>query len=262
MSLSMNKRFNVIKFWPFNCLNFTFYSIIMRRPPSYSDSFLIKTYSLNHVPPLEPLWLEPLGSEPLSSEALSHTDEREPRAIEPNPLYVLFIIKCSLHILFISSFESIFYFLYVSESENTGILKVINVYYEPIVNDISNWTTTSKTILLDILNYEINKTAIDIAGSASAYQRRIYNTSLLNASIGYSMFCLCIFGFMCGIVYFKNIKIKWQKLFIEQLSFICLLALYEYFFYITIIYKYTTISTDELNQYIVDGLYKALNSNV
>ena len=230
----------------------------MRRPPSYSDSFLIKTYSLNHVPVLEPLWLEPLSSEPVSLEPLA----LEPNDIEPRttnaPKYVLFIIKCSLHILFISSFESIFYFLYVSQSENTGILKVINVYYEPIVNDISNWTTTSKTILRDILDYEINKTAIDIAGSASADQRRIYNTSLLNISIGYSMFCLGIFGFMCGIVYFKNIKIKWQKLFIEQLSFICLLALYEYFFYITIIYKYTTISTDELNQYIVDGLYKAL----
>ena len=231
----------------------------MRRPPSYSDSFLIKTYSLNHVPVLEPLWLEPLSSEPVSLEPLA----LEPNDIEPRitnaPKYILFIIKCSLHILFISSFESIFYFLYVSQSENTGILKVINVYYEPIVNDISNWTTTSKTILRDILDYEINKTAIDIAGSASADQRRIYNTSLLNLSIGYSMFCLCMFGFMCGIVYFKNIKIKWQKLFIEQLSFICLLALYEYFFYITIIYKYTTISTDELNQYIIDGLYKALS---
>ncbi len=228
----------------------------MRRPPSYSDSFLIKTYSLNHVPVLEPLYLEPLTI---------HDEPREVISTEPdNPnssasKYVLFIIKCSLHILFISSFESIFYFLYVSQSENTGILKVINVYYEPIVNDISNWTTTSKTILRDILDYEINKTAIDIAGSASADQRRIYNTSLINISIGYSMFCLGIFGFMCGIVYFKNIKIKWQKLFIEQLSFICLLALYEYFFYITIIYKYTTISTDELNQYIVDGLYKALS---
>lgn len=242
----------------------------MRRPPSYSDSFLIKSYSLTELPVLEPLNLSadslhiPLSCVKddvaevisISDSENAHPDNKTSSA----PKYILFIIKCSLHILFISSFESFFYFLYISKSENSGILKVINVYYEPIVNDISNWTTASKTIMLDILNYEINKTAIDTAGVGSADRRKLYNTSLLNLSIGYSMFCLFIFGFMCGIVYFKNIQIKWQTLFMEQLSFICLLALYEYFFYVTIIYKYTTISTDELNQYIVDGMYKALTS--
>lgn len=247
----------------------------MRRPPSYSDSFLIKSYSLTELPVLEPLHpsidslRKPLNSvrdlEIIVIESDATPDDTRSKNTHSNnthsnvPKYILFIIKCSLHILFISTFESIFYFLYISQSENTGILKVINVYYEPIVNDISNWTTPSKILLLDILNYEINKTAIDAAGSVSVERRRSYNNSLLDLSIVYSMVCLCMFGFMCGIVYFKKIQIKWQKLFIEQLSFIFLLALYEYFFYITIIYKYTTISTDELNQYIVDGMYKALS---
>ena len=111
---------------------------------------------------------------------------------------------------------------------------------------------------MDILKYELNKTAIDAAGSTAATSRRIYNTSLMNLSIGYSIFFLLMFGIMCISVYLKKVKIKWRKLFIEHLSFIVLLGLYEYFFYVTIIYKYTTVSTDELNQYIVDGLYKAL----
>ena len=209
----------------------------MRRPPSYSDSFLIKPYSINEYPILEPLApLEPL---------------------EP-PFYILFIMKCSLHILFISSFESIFYFLYVSVSENTGILKVIDVYYDPIVNHMSNWSNTSKLVILDILNYEINKTAIDNAGFVAFTNRNTYNNNLVNLSIIYSFVFLFAFTFMCFIIYIKKIKIKWKTLFIEHLTFICLLALYEYFFYVTIIYKYTTISTDELNQYIVDGIYKAL----
>ena len=222
----------------------------LKRPPSYSDSFIVKSPSINGTPVLEPLYI-PLADipkiDPIESKSNLNIDG-----------YILFVIKCSLHILFISSFESIFYFLYVSQSENAGIVKVINAYYQPLINNIGNWSNTSKAIILDILKYELNKTAIDAAGSTAATSRRIYNTSLMNLSIGYSIFFLLLFGIMCITVYLKKVKIKWRKLFIEHLSFIVLLAIYEYFFYITIIYKYTTVSTDELNQYIVDGLYKAL----
>jgi hypothetical protein len=171
---------------------------------------------------------------------------------------ILFVITGSLHIIFISTFESIFYFIYVSQSENKGIIGVIDAYYEPLVQGIGSLSNTSKAILLDILNHEINRANIDSAGSAAANNRHIYNTQLINLSVGYSIFCLAIFILMCSMVYYRGIKIEWRKLLIEHLSFIILLAAYEYFFYITIIYKYTTISTDELNQQIVDGLYKAL----
>jgi hypothetical protein len=43
-------------------------------------------------------------------------------------------------------------------------------------------------------------------------------------------------------------------MFIEHLLFIGVLAAYEFFFYTTIIYNYSTLSTPELNKYIVDGL--------
>jgi hypothetical protein len=221
------------------------------RPPSYSDSFIVRSPSINGTPVLEPLYI-PLPDIP-------KIDSIESKSKLNIDGYILFVIKCSLHILFISSFESIFYFLYVSQSENAGILKVIDAYYQPLISNIGNWSNTSKLILLDILNYELNKTTIDKAGSTALINRRIYNMSLMNLSIGYSIFFLGIFGIMCTTVYLKRVKIKWRKLFIEHLSFIVLLGLYEYFFYITIIYKYTTVSTDELNQYIVDGLYKALN---
>ena len=219
----------------------------LKRPPSYSDSFLIMPYGEI----LEPLHM-PVTVNPVI----------EPIVPEPNykiiDRSILFVIQGSLHILFISTFESIFYFVYVSQSENKGIISVIDAYYEPLIQGISKWSNTSKTVLLDILNYEINRTNIDSAGSAAANNRRIYNTQLINLSVGYSIICLAIFILMCGITYYRGTQIKWRKLLIEHLSFIVLLALYEYFFYITIIYKYTTISTAELNKQIVDGLYKAL----
>jgi hypothetical protein len=41
--------------------------------------------------------------------------------------------------------------------------------------------------------------------------------------------------------------------------FVLLLGLYELFFFRTIIYNYDTLSTAELNQYIVDGLARCAN---
>jgi hypothetical protein len=215
-----------------------------KRPPSYSDSFLVMPYSIGENPMLEPLQI------PITPIEVNHN------LIDRS---ILFVIQGSLHILFISTFESIFYFIYVSQSENKGIIGVIDAYYNPLVQGITTWSNTSKTILLDILNYEINRTNIDSAGSAADNKRRMYNTTLINISISYSFVCAFIFILMCGIVYYRRVQIEWRKLLTEHLSFIVLLALYEYFFYITIIYKYTTISTAELNKQIVDGLYKALS---
>ena len=226
----------------------------MRRPPSYSDSFLIRSPSLQNTPVLEPLVIPDLQSikdlEPLNLD--------DPCLDHP-PLYhtvVVFVLKGTLHIFFISSFETLFYFLYVSTSENAGIKSTIDAYYRPLVQSCNSWSNSSKEILLDIINYELNRTTIDTDGTTAALTRSKFNTGLLHLSIGYSAICLLVIGLTSLIICLKKIKVEWQKLLLEHLAFVIVLALYEYFFYITIIYKYKTISTPELNQYIIDGLYQ------
>jgi hypothetical protein len=221
----------------------------MRRPPSYSDSFLIRSPSLQNTPVLEPL-------------VLPNSDlELEPLKLDEQPTYlydtaIIFVLKGALHIFFISSFESLFYFLYVSASENTGIKNTIDAYYGPLIQSCNSWSNSSKMLLLDIMKYELNKTSIDKDGTTAALTRSIFNTGLLHLSIGYSAICLLIIGLTSLIIYLKKIQVEWQKLLLEHLAFVIVLALYEYFFYVTIIYKYTTVTTPELNQYIVDGLFQ------
>ena len=221
----------------------------MRRPPSYSDSFILRSPSLQNTPVLEPLYIpEPFFIEPLKLD-------------EP-PLYhtvIIFVLKGALHIFFISSFETLFYFFYVSASENTGIKNTIDAYYKPLIQSCNKWSNFSKTLIFDIIKYEVNKTAIDTEGVRSFTNRSSYNTSLFHLSIGYSAICLFIIGLTAFIIYLKKIQVEWQKLLLEHLAFVVVLALYEYFFYITIIYNYTTVSTAELNQYILDGLYQCVS---
>lgn len=222
----------------------------MRRPPSYSDSFLIRSPSLQNTPVLEPLYIPDLER------------EVEPLTLDEPPLYhtvVIFVLKGALHIFFISSFETIFYFLYVSASENAGIKSTIDAYYRPLVQSCDSWSNITKGILLDIMKYELNKTIIDTDGSRSSLTRLTYNKGLLYWSIGYSAICLFMIGLTSLIIWLQKIHIEWQKLFLEHLAFVLVLALYEYFFYITIIYNYNTISTPELNQYIIDGLFQCVS---
>ena len=109
------------------------------------------------------------------------------------------------------------------------------------------------------MKYEVNKTTVDTEGVRAALTRSTYNTGLLHWSVGYSAICLLMIGLTSLIIWLKKIRVKWQKLLLEHLAFVLVLALYEYFFYITIIYKYTTVSTPELNQYIIDGLYQCVS---
>jgi hypothetical protein len=41
---------------------------------------------------------------------------------------------------------------------------------------------------------------------------------------------------------------------------VLLLGLYEYVFFMAIIYNYNSISTNELNSYIVNGIYDCVKS--
>jgi len=217
----------------------------MRRPPSYSDSFIVLSprHKLNYEEDL--------------LDAVEGV-EIPVKEIEPeswSQCILLFAFKGSFHIFCISVFETTFYFLYVNRSEDAGIFNTINTYYSPLVNDCrTQWTNGTKWFIKELFTYSINKSVIDAEGSAAAAARTSYNATLIVQSSIYSLVCFiaCV-GIICICVYNKW-KVAWAKIFLENMLFIAVLAAYEFFFYNTIIYKYTTLSTPELNKYIVDGL--------
>ena len=223
----------------------------MKRPPSYSDSYILAKPGR---PMLEPLILNQPEPE------LIDIPIKEPVPLE-QPFFhsiIIFIIKGSLHIFFISTFETVFYFLFVSKSEDNGIKAAFNVYYTPLIQTCGNWTNTTHALLEDYISYGPNKSIIDARGYAATTARDQQNNALLNLSVFYSVFCLFLFLFMALISKCLHINIRWPKLLGEHFSFVLLLGAYEYFFFRTIIYKYSTLSTDEINQYIYDGIYQCL----
>ena len=210
----------------------------MRRPPSYSDSFIVLSsrYKVNY-----------------EEELLEPATQEEP--VSWAPVTLLFAFKGSFHILCISIFETTFYFLYVNRSEDEGIFNTINTYYSPLVQDCStHWSNGTRWFIHELLTYSMNKTVVDAAGTDASVVREAYNNRLIIQSSLYSLGCLIVCVGIIIVFVYKRWPVSWRNVCAENLLFIGVLAVYEFFFYNTIIYKYRTLSTQEINKYIIDGL--------
>jgi hypothetical protein len=167
----------------------------------------------------------------------------------------IFVLKSSLHCLLISIFETVFFFSYVSRTENSGILKTIDTYYQPVVADCRQWGNLTRWALYEILTHEISVPAVDAAAARAANGRSQYNTSLLHLSLGVSGGFLALCALIVARFLCKREKVAWVGILFENCMMVLFLGLYEYFFFRVVIYNYDTISTSELNAYIVDGLW-------
>jgi hypothetical protein len=234
----------------------------MRRPPSYSDSFLV----LGSQESLEPLILIP--DSPAVDRIGTSLEPFPPlvplaalEAVPENPWpkrISLFVIKSSIHVFLISVFETIFFFSYVSVTENTGIVKTIDTYYEPIRDSCPSWGNLTKMVLYDLLE-DVNVSRVDSEAAAALSQRENYNHGLFKDSLAVSGVCLAIFLAFAGLMRLRKMKIPWAGVVIENLMMVSLLGIYEYFFFRVIIYNYDTLSTPELNAHIVDGLWACVS---
>lgn len=211
----------------------------LKRPSSYSESFIDIERELAYDPLPIQVKEEPLP-QPLSEEI---------------PYVSTFIVKSSIHLFLISAFETVFFFTYVAGKEDNGIEGTIDSYYTPIKNSCPSWSNTTRWIIYEILSSgkEIQKITND--GLASYNGRMKVNTQLLYYSLIASAAFLTILGGVTGVLVYRGVKINWTKTVSENIMMVLLLGLYEYVFFMTIIYNYNSISTNELNSYIANGIY-------
>lgn len=259
--------------------------IVLRRNESLTDMggltpILIPTSDTDSPRPVAaftPQLIQPLIQPPTNVAAAGNIQDAPATYEEPQPLEIdnprvplqrvyrpsrscmvlafLLTFKGSFHLLLISAFETLFYFEYVNKSENQGIVKTINTYYNPLVQNCqTTWSNTTRWLVQELLTYELNQHEADIAGSQAASARTVFNERLVTLAAMYSVICLSLCATVAGIVKWRGWIVPWRRMIVENCMFVMILGLYEVFFFRTIIYQYQTISTAELNQYIVDGL--------
>ena len=213
----------------------------MKRPSSYSESFIDIERELAY----DPLPLQVKEEIVVSTESV--------------PYICTFVVKSSIHLFLISVFETVFFFTYVAGKEDRAIEGTINTYYTPIKNSCPSWSNLTRWAVYEILSgQEIQKITND--GVDSYRGRMKLNTQLLYYSLVSSAAFLVILGGVTGTLIYRGVKINWLKTLSENIMMVLLLGIYEYLFFMTIIYSYNSISTNELNSYIVNGIYDCVKS--
>ena len=211
------------------------------RPVSYSESHM---HILRIQSNLAPLLLTP---EPPKQE-------EEPKE-EPETLIAALHgqgLRFSLHLTLISLFETIFFWQFVSKTEDTALVKLVNSYTQGILNKCGNLTGQQRGVARDFVDLFINQTQTDAAGFAALTGRNAYNGILLRTSWMYFGIITALFMSLTAIGQCNRIKTHWRALIAENIALVSLLGLYEWMFFSTIVLNYQAISMPELDRMVVD----------
>ena len=221
----------------------------LRRPPSYSDSFFI----LHGGRVQSSINRDDRSVDSDEGGELLHRLLQQHTKVPVTPRIHLFFIKAAIHIFLVSVFETIFFFQYVSQRENNGVLQTINTYYDPIVQSCPSWNNQTRAFIFELLE-ALKYQNIELEGDVGKANRLAGNQVLLGNSLIGSATCFAVLLAGTGYLTYKKTPVRWWVIVVENISMVVMLGLYEYIFFHFIIYNYGTISTPELNAYIVKGL--------
>ena len=210
------------------------------RPPSYSDSFLV--LGTSSAQPSTPT-LEPLNV-PLS-------------AVRPRFDFVWWYEKCvslMIHISLISLFETVFFFQFISKSEDSGILKTIDGYVDAVADSCAVWPANVTAAVNDLLAALVNVKNVTAAAQVAAMGRNDFNQNLQIQSWLYFVGITGLTGIASAWAVWKKYKFHWRRVLIENIAMVTLLGIYEFIFFRTIIYNYVSLSMPEIDYHIVQVL--------
>jgi hypothetical protein len=230
------------------------------RPPSYSDSFLVSG------PNPTSFFLKDLSTSALavcqeSKDATTQTDlEGGQGSVASGRLGKRFlgvnfgpIFKRTgsflFHVWLISIFETVFFFAFISKSEDQGILKTVDHYIFSVTNACSQWSPNTTAFVNEILPALVNSSDIATEASQALTQRNATNEKLL---IQAWMYVVGIASLLVGagaVAWWKRLLTRRNvvKILLENFGLVALLGIYEFVFFRTIIYNYEALSASEIS---------------
>jgi hypothetical protein len=218
------------------------------RPTSFSEndirlpkftSFSLQEPLLLQLPPSPPSLINPIT----------------PRKESWTPLLHYWALRFSFHLSLISLFETIFFWNFISKSEDQALVNVINSYTAGIVHSCQNLTIPNKAIVADVIALFLNETtAASVAASAG---RNAINETLMRNSWLYFAGITTLFATLSVSNYLCKNDVNWRNLMLENLALVSLLGLYEWMFFSTIVLKYQSISIQELDAMVIHELLAA-----
>ena len=226
-----------------------------KRPPSYSDSFLFLPEAS------EPLVLRKIDTNnnhnntSLSLNSFSTAPEQTPGIPYTTcERWNSRILSFSLHLLLISLFETLFFFLFVSKTEDSGLESALNSYISSTLETCAYWTPNTTIAVNDVLSLLLNATAVQEEGQAAAVSRHQFNEGLEWIAWSYTVGLATLFVGLGVVGCSCKLRIAWKRILVENSIMIALLGVYEAVFFRTIIYRYKNMTDAELTAFLVGQL--------
>ena len=238
----------------------------LRRPPSYSDSFLFLPEAS------EPLVLRKVDITSLNNNNNNNNNNNSslslnsfstappPEEQTPGIPYTTCerwnsrILSFSLHLLLISLFETLFFFLFISKTEDSGLQNALDGYISSTLNNCAYWPPSTTIAVNDVLSLLLNATAVQEQGQAAAQSRHRFNEGLEWIAWSYTVGLTALFVSLGVGACSCRLRIAWKRILVENSIMIALLGLYEAMFFRTIIYRYKNMTEAELTASLVGQL--------
>jgi hypothetical protein len=178
-----------------------------------------------------------------------------PTPVEPPKQITVTIHRAALHftfhLLLISLFETLFFWLFVSQQEDSALSGLVNDYTGKAFQICSNLTVSQKADLRSWFGLLFNATLLlDNAATAST-DRRAFNSALLRNSWLYFGGLATTFGLLTSTALLRHMTVRWGHLVGENLTLVALLGLYEWMFFRTVALQYRAITPAELDGMVV-----------
>jgi len=257
---------------------------LMRRPPSYSDSYIV-IGNYKHVGAVAfngidatPLTLRTPESASInlsaetdlvdgasiadSTDAVKLTEEKFGGLCRKDILAQQCehicenLLRFVFHITLISVFETIFFFNFVSIDEDRGILATADFYMRGVISKCADFTYNETAVANYILLNLVNVSQVLEQGYVGLTMRTTYNIMLRNLAWKYVgglcglTLCLIVVSLAC------KFKTRWIYIIVENIVLVAMLGLYEFMFFETIVKKYKTETPQEISSLFVQGLQK------
>ena len=168
-------------------------------------------------------------------------------------------IRFSLHLSLIAIFETVFFWRVVAQSEDDALTGLIGSYTNNIVASLANMSATDRNATAVILNVLVNIATVTSQGATAAVDRSDYNNTLLARSWTYFGVIAGLSALLSAAAPLRSLPIRWRHVILENFVLVTFLALYEWMFFHTIVFKYRAVSTEELDSNIINQISHALN---
>ena len=84
-------------------------------------------------------------------------------------------LRFSVHLSLIALFETLFFWLFVSRTEDSALISLVNSYIKGLLGQCSAMNRTQQVLFMDFMNIFVNQTQVQAQGVVAAAGRSAFN---------------------------------------------------------------------------------------